>query len=624
MKKILISSLIAGATSLAFAVDNYHIGGAWGGSGMANNCSEGYGTFTQDTAIFDYQYYLENKGTTGSSVWEIAYYLYDRADLIPFLSPTNVVVKNLYYNNGEADVPVKITFNSAASGTSLLRVSNDFTFEMGEYNSSVVFANADSGKRFDISVGGNFNVGTANQANGVKGTITMGSQAILMKNFSAGAIDVRNGGTFKIYSDKITSGKLTLDNGSIMTIGSSATASYTKNLTLNGISATGTSYLDVYANNIVINDAITIDNSETGRRITFYGDTLSTKSITASNKGWVYFYARVGDTRSFIVDGDITLSDEGKLMSQEGYSFGSATKRANITLSDKSALSFGFTYSNTEALKRNVYAGVLTLNGTADARPIVYLTNITNVQGRVATWDVKGIQGTDGMISTFTLSSGNQANLILGINAGETYSYSGALSNINILMTGTDNKGTQYLRGDNVNIKIISVRGGKLYINGENLVNTNISFENAVGSLGIVSKDTDFGVLNVNKLNLNHRSILLLDISDAQQDIITAKNVSFADPTLNNNKTLHIDFTLGDDIILGKQYKIFEATEALQDNGALEYITSTNNKDYFANFVISGNALNVFFTNVAVPEPAEWAMIFGALALGLAIYRRRK
>ena len=27
---------------------------------------------------------------------------------------------------------------------------------------------------------------------------------------------------------------------------------------------------------------------------------------------------------------------------------------------------------------------------------------------------------------------------------------------------------------------------------------------------------------------------------------------------------------------------------------------------------------------VAVPEPAEWAMIFGGIALGLAIYRRRK
>ena len=27
---------------------------------------------------------------------------------------------------------------------------------------------------------------------------------------------------------------------------------------------------------------------------------------------------------------------------------------------------------------------------------------------------------------------------------------------------------------------------------------------------------------------------------------------------------------------------------------------------------------------LAVPEPAEWAMIFGGIALGLAIYRRRK
>ena len=30
------------------------------------------------------------------------------------------------------------------------------------------------------------------------------------------------------------------------------------------------------------------------------------------------------------------------------------------------------------------------------------------------------------------------------------------------------------------------------------------------------------------------------------------------------------------------------------------------------------------FLTLAIPEPAEWAMIFGALALGLAVYRRRK
>ena len=37
-----------------------------------------------------------------------------------------------------------------------------------------------------------------------------------------------------------------------------------------------------------------------------------------------------------------------------------------------------------------------------------------------------------------------------------------------------------------------------------------------------------------------------------------------------------------------------------------------------------GNATDGFILTVAVPEPAEWAMIFGALALGFAIYRRRK
>ena len=33
---------------------------------------------------------------------------------------------------------------------------------------------------------------------------------------------------------------------------------------------------------------------------------------------------------------------------------------------------------------------------------------------------------------------------------------------------------------------------------------------------------------------------------------------------------------------------------------------------------------NGWLVAAAVPEPAEWAMIFGTIALGLAIYRRRK
>ena len=38
-------------------------------------------------------------------------------------------------------------------------------------------------------------------------------------------------------------------------------------------------------------------------------------------------------------------------------------------------------------------------------------------------------------------------------------------------------------------------------------------------------------------------------------------------------------------------------------------------------YEIKGNSLNIL---INVPEPAEWAMIFGAVALGVAVYRRRK
>ena len=41
------------------------------------------------------------------------------------------------------------------------------------------------------------------------------------------------------------------------------------------------------------------------------------------------------------------------------------------------------------------------------------------------------------------------------------------------------------------------------------------------------------------------------------------------------------------------------------------------------NFVETVAGSGQYWVN-AVPEPAEWAMIFGAIALGFVIYRRRK
>ena len=37
-----------------------------------------------------------------------------------------------------------------------------------------------------------------------------------------------------------------------------------------------------------------------------------------------------------------------------------------------------------------------------------------------------------------------------------------------------------------------------------------------------------------------------------------------------------------------------------------------------------GDGSYTIYTESVVPEPAEWAMIFGAIALGFVAYRRRK
>ena len=164
-----------------------------------------------------------------------------------------------------------------------------------------------------------------------------------------------------------------------------------------------------------------------------------------------------------------------------------------------------------------------------------------------------------------------------------------------------------------------------MYINGTHLTGTKIRFNNGSGKLGIVSENSDYGELNASLIELNYRATLLLDISDSAQDIITADGISVSATEVDGAlKTFHIDFNLADDIVLDKQYRVFTAKNTLNTNGtSLDLITSTNNLGYDVEFSVADNSLYVIFST-AVPEPAEWAMIFGVLALGLAIYRRRK
>ena len=90
-------------------------------------------------------------------------------------------------------------------------------------------------------------------------------------------------------------------------------------------------------------------------------------------------------------------------------------------------------------------------------------------------------------------------------------------------------------------------------------------------------------------------------------------------------------------------FKIEDMEGELHENARIVVNNFQNDRVYFGGdtiqnyldrFVLqdsNGNLLNGaisinngWLTLTAVPEPAEWAMIFGAIALGLAVYRRRK
>jgi hypothetical protein len=128
-----------------------------------------------------------------------------------------------------------------------------------------------------------------------------------------------------------------------------------------------------------------------------------------------------------------------------------------------------------------------------------------------------------------------------------------------------------------------------------------------------VSQTNSFGMTSVNKQS---EIFLELAFTDAESYInfgkIRGASVTEAIFKVKNFENNRIKGYLGDQIT-GTQLWLYD--EKLEDYVQL-------NADKFG-WVDAGNGY--FWLNMtAVPEPAEWAMIFGGIALALAIYRRRK
>ena len=214
-----------------------------------------------------------------------------------------------------------------------------------------------------------------------------------------------------------------------------------------------------------------------------------------------------------------------------------------------------------------------------------------------------------------------------------------------------------------LNLANSSTNGG-MYISQA----TTMNFEKGCGGLQtgkIAVADTNLSVFNINEKNAIYSTkesdpILCL-VGKAVRFNLTADQAFSMD--LRNNSTVNVSATAGSNLIFSSvsQVVLFNGNDPVSKINFLEdfegavlidtdSLTSfdAENKQVVVNesgkncilnfgadsgfdwdsitwtedFMYEGNSY--LRIGVAVPEPAEWAMIFGAIALGFAIYRRRK
>ena len=180
----------------------------------------------------------------------------------------------------------------------------------------------------------------------------------------------------------------------------------------------------------------------------------------------------------------------------------------------------------------------------------------------------------------------------------------------------TINEGSNFVIKNNENgnpgnaARILFYGANNLILNKENAI---------VDEKGEAVKLATVGGYAFNKMTINANQVFktLFLGKQADLDIVLADGVKLTFESFNTSDKssyLHIYNFQEDSVLL--QY--VSNVETIENQIKLYGATA----DDFLGFAKVNDA--GFLTLITVPEPAEWAMIFGALALGLAVYRKRR
>ena len=248
--------------------------------------------------------------------------------------------------------------------------------------------------------------------------------------------------------------------------------------------------------------------------------------------------------------------------------------------------------------------GTFTLEkGAKLTAPSLKITSKVNVNGEVVSTKESGS-------NFYSTEIGSAGTVIFGEGGSLTANANGRIALYGTLVVGS---GTDSITTSQI---VFWSRSNSLEVNSKNAFvtvdgahQTLINIPNEAQATIKVSETNEFGTAifqsdgNNNKVRMN----LTLDF-DGAEDF-----VSFSDITHNNAVRIYVKNFENNRIKLGKISNIEGILELydLDSEKAINYQFDATTGGYWLNFA-------------AVPEPAEWAMILGSLALGFAVYRRRK
>ncbi len=403
-------------------------------------------------------------------------------------------------------------------------------------------------------------------------------------------------------------------------------------------------------------------------------DANSTSEKTAVDvNNWSQVYNKVSVTNSLSSDALITL-DMGSAFkvytnsttTTQGQGFDLSNINAKITATDvmigcstlNKAAEFNVNSGATVELAANADTGTITLgleNGSTGKGNI-------NVNAGSLTLTGNKFQQNDGTsitvknsgnltFSTATTNLGNATvagNLTLGgttftQNAYTTLSVTGNL----IVSATTANLGdTTVTNGD------MTISGGTTAILNGTL---NLSGANTIRSINVL----DGGTLKLgnaavtstgnNRLILKGNATLVVDGSEDKADAVQISNLVITgnkknimninadtyiekmtisggklDVNLDDSSLLEIEFLDRYNAASMSIYNFKEGQNTVKIYGLSDDFTLDLISVYINGTKFDGPLFLINDTLTTVPEPAEWAVILGSIALGLAIYRRRK